>query len=139
LIDRLHIDIYSLILSHLALISFMFQLSKVIRKLGDAKLRAELDGLLLNYSGALGAGDWIVWPILLTAIYPFYCLIYLSIKSKLWLLITTFFADRMLAGKTTIIIVLWFGTTLFALLHWFIAYTIAFALGLSVYVVASRR
>lgn len=134
MIDKLHIDIFSLLLAHLALISFMFQLSKVFTRMEDDRLRNDLNSLLLNYSGALGAGDWIVWPILLTAIYPFYSLLYLSVKRKLWLLIRTFFTDRQLVRITVAIFIVWFSTTLFALLHWFFAYVTAFALGLGLYV-----
>jgi hypothetical protein len=138
LIDKLHIDVFSLFLSHLTLISFMFQLSKVFTRIEDARLRADLNNLLLNYSGALGAGDWIVWPILLTAIYPFYSLLFLSVKKKLWLLLQTFFTDRQLVRITAAMFIIWLTTTLFALLHWFFAYVIAFVLGLGLYVRESR-
>ena len=136
----LHIDIYSIVLGNISLYSVIFLgFPMLVKKLKDAKLRKEMEIIIVWYSDTLAAGDWIVWPILLTAIYPFYSLIYLLVKKKLWLLIRTFLTDRQLVRITAAIFILWLATTLFALLHLFFAYVIAFALGLGLYVRQRRK
>ena len=87
---ELHIDIYSIILVHVAFNLFLYQLSKPLKRIKDEGVKNELEKIMSGYNGAVYAGDIIVWPVILTAIYPLYALVRLILKGKLFLLIKTF-------------------------------------------------
>lgn len=136
---ELHIDIYSIILFYVSLFLYIYQLSKLLIRIKDEKLRKELDKMLDSYSLALGSGDWIVWPVILTVIYPFYALMKLCLKGKLCLLFKTLIADRQLEKITMTVSFLWITSTLFALLHWFFAFAVTFIVGLATYISLHKK
>lgn len=127
---ELHIDIYSIVLIHVAFNLFLYQLSKPLKRIKDERVKNELAKIMAGYNGVVYAGDIIVWPVIFTAIYPLYALVRLILKGKLFSLIKTFMKDFHLLKITTFIILLWITSTLFALLHWFFAFAITFIVGL---------
>jgi len=136
---ELHIDIYSILLAHLALILYMYQLAKTLKRINDENLKNELGVIFSGYSGALGAGDWIVWPIVLTIVYPAYALIRLLVKKMILKLIRTFLKDVHIFTDTLFISLLWVISTLFAFLHWFFAYALIFSIGLAAYLFLHKK
>ncbi len=136
---ELYIDIYSLVLVHVALNLFLYQLSKPLKRIKDERVMNELKKIMSGYNAAVYAGDLIVWPAILTAIYPFYALVRLILKGKLFLLIKTFMKDFQLLKITILITLLWIASTLFALLHWFAEYAITFIVGLIVYIFLHKK
>jgi hypothetical protein len=136
----LHIDIYSIVLGNISLYGFIFAgLPMIVRRIKDEKLRKEMEKLFVWYSDTLAAGDWIVWPVILTAIYPLYILLALLFKGLSCRLIKSFYKDVVLLLTTTYALVVWLASTAFALLHWFLAYIIVFFIGLAAYVILRRK
>ena len=129
---ELHIDIYSIILVNVNLTLFLYQLSKLFIRIKDEKLKMEVTKLLSNYSLASGSGDLILWPAILSAVYPFYVFIRLCFKRKLFLLIKTFWNDQQLLKTTASLFLLWVASTVSALFHWFLIYALTFLVGIVV-------
>lgn len=135
-----HIDIYSIVLGNISLYTFIFAgLPMIVRKIRDEKLSREMKKLIVWYSDTLAAGDWIVWPVILTAVYPFYIFLALLFKGLLWQLGKSFFKDAGLFLTTVYSVVVWFASTAFALFHWYVAYAIALLLGFVAYVILRRK
>lgn len=136
---ELHIDIYSIILVHVAFNLFLYQLSKPLKRIKDEGVKNELEKIMSGYNGAVYAGDIIVWPVILTAIYPLYALVRLILKGKLFLLIKTFMKDFHLLKITMFIIFLWLASTFFALFRLFFAYAFTFIVGIFTYIYLRKK
>ena len=136
---ELRIDIYSIVLAHVALNLFLYLLSKPLKRIKDERVKNELEKIMSGYNGAVYAGDVIVWPVILTAIYPFYALIRLCLKRKLCIMAKAFIGNRELLKITAFIFFIWIISTLFALFHWFFAYAVTFFIGLVLYVSLHKK
>lgn len=130
----LHIDIYSIVLVNASLILFLYLLSRPLLMIRQSNLRTELDKIMSGYTTALGPGDWIVWPLLLTLIFPIYALMRLCLKGLLCELARSFIYDVGLLRLTLLIVVIWGFSTVFALLHWFLPYALVFIGGVILFV-----
>lgn len=140
LIAAWHIDIYSMVLGNISLYAFIFAgLLTIVKRIKDEKLKKEMEKLIVWYSDTLAAGDWIVWPVILTAIYPFYIFLALLFKGLLCLLVKSFFKDAALLVTTIYAVAVWLTLTAFALLHWFLAYIVVLFAGLVAYFVQRRK
>ena len=136
---ELHIDIYSIGLIIVTFFFFLFLLSRQIKRIKDKELQAELDKILKKY--ALGVVDegWIIWAPIFTVFYSFYIILKLCLKKQLGRLIKTFWNDKLLVLTVTFLISFWIVLTLFALLHWFLIYAIAFIVGLATYISLHKK
>jgi len=122
----MHIDIYFIVLFQVATVLLVYQVAIPINRISDESIKMELKKLRSDYDGAISLGDIIVWPIIITIIFPFYILLRLIFKSKLIQLLKVIVSDRHLLLIVTFILIIFVSLVTFALLHWFIAYAILF-------------
>lgn len=122
----MHIDIYSILLFQLSTLLVVYQMAIPINKVSDAIVRNELKKLRSDYDGAIGLGDIIVWPIIMTIVFPLYILFRLIFKRIFLRLFKVIISDRNLTISFILIFTIFTMTVIFALLHWFIAYAILF-------------
>jgi hypothetical protein len=136
---KLHIDIYSIILINVSINMFLYQLFEPVKRIQNETLKKEVEKILSVYAVVGGGGDLIIWPIIFTAIYPVCVLIWLLIRGKLWMVIKLLFTGETSVKTIITLTCLWGISILFALWHWFIAYIIAFIIGLITYIVFHKK
>lgn len=135
----MHIDVYFIILFQVATILLVYQVAIPINRVDDENIKKELKKIRSDYDGAIGLGDIIVWPIILTLIFPFYVLLRLLFKRKLIPLIKVVLSDSNLLLTVALIIIIFVSLVIFALLHWFVAYAILFALSVVYLVIGYKK
>ncbi len=122
----MHIDIYFIILFQVATVLLVYQVAIPINRVNDENIKRELKKMRSDYDGAISLGDIIVWPTIITIIFPLYILLRLLFKRTLIPLIKVIVNDRHLLLTVTLIITVFVSLVTFALLHWFVAYAILF-------------
>lgn len=136
---EMHIDVYTIIMFHLSTTLFVYQLAIPINRIDNIELRSELKKLRGGYDGALGLGDIIIWPVILTIVYPFYALIRLTLNRCLMPLLKSIFKDRQRLQIYILIFLVWAISIACAILHWIIAYMLIFIPALISFVAVYKK
>lgn len=136
---EMHIDIYFIILFQIATLLLVYQMAMPINRISDETIKLELKKLRSDYDGAISLGDIVVWPIIITVIFPIYILVRLVFKRMVLSLFKAILCDKQLilffVGTFSVFLLL----VTFALFHWFVAYAIVFTLSVIHFIFSYKK